>query len=367
MAETYGDEVPQRLREALAPGIDASDLGDVAAFRAYSDEFAREGSSLGDVIGAAHAAMAEVAALKPEFLINTGDLVLEGNNGSAEAVDRWFAFYQELHSKAIPRYDTIGNNEIAGSSNDTFPPSDPRYGKFFFRKYLGPTYFSFDRGPFHFVALDTHRLAPTEDDPEHWDFNRMEPDVARWLDADLAANRHRVLVVLNHEPFHFDEAWPFEPDAGQTSDDEGLFAKHGVRWVLSGHTHFNSFKPGNEITHITTGALSGFRWVLPASVHERGYRLFYARDRELFSGWKRTGEPLLSVSEGARLPGRVVIVLADADRPFAEIRVEHDGSALPVERWGAYFASFPVSSEHGKIVVTGLRAEGASERVTLEY
>jgi 3',5'-cyclic AMP phosphodiesterase CpdA len=366
LQRVYGEHVVDRLREAVRPWVDAGDLGDVAAFRAYSDEVRREGSPLGDVVGAARAAIAEVEGLGPDFVIQTGDLILEGNFATAEAVERWLRFYLSLASPDLERYDTIGNNEIAGSSNDAFPPSDPSYGKQPFRSHFGPTYYSFDRGAFHFVALDTHRFAPTADEPEHWDFNRMEPEVAAWLDADLAAHADRVLVVLNHEPFHFDPAWPFEGDPNQTAQDEGLFAKHGVAWVLTGHTHFNSFWPEDGVTHLTTGALSGLRWVLPASVHARGYRLFYARDGGLYSSWKATGEVVLARSQGAERPGEIVLVAADRSGPFATLALDRDGQRLPLERWGAYFARIPLAADGGPLVVTATRADGTSERLELD-
>jgi 3',5'-cyclic AMP phosphodiesterase CpdA len=363
--QTYADDVIDRLREAVSPRVDSSELGDVDALRAYQAEFARDESELGDVIRATRAAMAEVKALRPAFVISTGDLVLESNTGSAEAIERWFNFYRELTADGVDRYQTIGNNEIAGSENPDFSPTDPRYGKYFFEQHFGPTYYSFDRGPFHFVALDTHRFTPGDDGAETWDINRMEADVAAWLDADLAAHADRVLVVLNHEPFHFDDAWPFEQDSSQTADDEGLFEKHSVSWVLTGHTHFNSFKPG-EPAHITTGALSGQRWVLPPAVHERGYRLFYARDRRLFSGWKQTGQILLARSEGTRVPGQVVLVAADRAGPFPSLRVERGGTPLEVERWGDYFARVRVDGG-GTLVVTATRTDRSTERAEMGF
>jgi hypothetical protein len=358
LERVYGDDVTERFRAAVEPYVDTSDLEGVAAYQAYVAEFGREGSELGDVVAHTRAAFREVAGLRPEFILNTGDLVLESNQGSPDAIERWFRFYMDVSSGPIPRYDTIGNNEIAGSDNQDFGPDDSRYGKHFFRSFLGPTYYSFDRGPFHFVALDTHRRASAES--EDWDFNRMEPDVASWLAADLAAHVDRVLVVANHEPFHFDPAWPFEADPSQTVDDEGLLAKHGVSWTLTGHTHFKSFLPG-DITHITTGALSGLRWVLPPSVHPRGYRLLYARDRKLFTAWKPSGEPVLAVSEGSLLSDRVVLVIADRDGPFQSIEVSRDGESLAVERWGDYFASVAASGSGGALEVRASRADGSVE------
>ena len=184
----------------------------------------------------------------------------------------------------------------------------------------------------------------------------MPDDTRDWLEADLAAHSDRVLVVLNHEPFHFDPEWPFEPDPGQTADDEGLFGRYGVDYVLTGHVHFNSFQKQGSVTHITTGALSGFRWVLPPGVHERGYRLFLARDRQLHSAWKSTGQPVLGWSEGG---SQRIAVAADRDGPFASISVERDSEPIPVERLGLYFVRLPDDvGGRGALRIVGKRASG---------
>jgi len=345
LASTYTDGdtdvLVARLRDALSPyyeGDDLEDLWDISLYRAYRAEFIRPGSPLGNVAEAARTSLAEVAALDPTFVVHTGDLILEGNNGSAEAVERWFDFYAGLvGALPMPIYNTIGNNEIAGTRNANFGADDPRFGKRLFQRHFGPTWYSFDRGPFHFVALDTHRRTPDSEDPKAWSFRHMEADTQSWAEADLARHGDRVLVVLNHEPFHFDPSWPFG-DEGQSAHDEGLFDRHEVPFVLTGHSHWNSFMPRNGTTHITTGALSGLRWVLPASVHERGYRLFYARERTLHSAWKRTGEIVIALAEpGSPRDDEWILVVADESGPFEEIEVTLGAEVLALERWGDYF------------------------------
>jgi 3',5'-cyclic AMP phosphodiesterase CpdA len=371
LEEIYGDAHPDgvinRLREELAPFFDAGDLSDRATFRAYSDELARPGSELDQVTESARAAFAEVAAQKPSFVIATGDLVLEGNRATPEAMERWLVFYTELaNSTGLPFYNTIGNNEITGSQNRDMTPDHPAFGKAYFKRFFGPTYYSFDRGPFHFVALDTHRHMPLPPDrPRRHSFAHMPDAVYRWVEADLSAHAGSVLVVLNHEPFHFDPAWPFENNDSQRAVDLGVFERHDVRYVLTGHIHFNSFWPDSGTIHITTGALSGFRWGLPASVHPRGYRLFYTRDGELYSAWKQTGKPLIAIAQGPPRDGDVVLAFADATGPFQAVRVERAGVGLPLEPWGTSFARVPLEGTgEGALVVTATLVSG--ESLTLE-
>jgi hypothetical protein len=261
----------------------------------------------------------------------------------------------------MPVYDTIGNNEIAGIENDDFPPDDPRHGKYFFKKYFGLTHFSFDVGDFHFVALDTHRPDPDAGDPSEWSFNDMTPAIRDWADADLGSHTEEVLVVLNHEPFHWDPNWPIENRAG-VAQDEGLFAKHGVEYVLSGHTHWQSFMTIDGVHHLAAGALSGLRWVMPVALHERGYRLFYAKDRRLYSSWKHTGRPVVAAAEPPSSdPTTFVFVVADAAGPFETIEANSDGESLAIERWGDYFAAveLPRDATPPDIGVRAIRSDGS--------
>ena len=364
LKEGYGEDAIDRLRDVLRPIFNDGDLDnmwDISVYQAYSAEMSKEDSALGELNDIIQKALAEVVGFEPEFVINTGDLVLESNSASAEAVDRWFKYYLSITEPLQPTfYNTIGNNDIAGTERTDFTSDDPQFGKYFFNNYFGPTHYSFNYGDFHFVALDTHSPDPKEDNPDYWNFGKMEPDVSAWVKADLEAHQDQTLVVLNHEPFHFDPIWPFK-DNGTTSDDEGLFDEFGVDYVLSGHTHYRSYMEINNIHHITTGALSGLRWVLPANIHPRGYRFFYAKDRFLYSAWKPSGQPILALAEPQPVNRRLkVITAADATGAFDEVEIRYDGQPLQIERWGDYFfqITLPVG-EPDMVQVIATRADGS--------
>ncbi len=341
------DEVDAELRAAL-PGGDST-LSGGALLQAFLKEFGRPDSSLGAVADPIRSAFDEVFALDPSFVINTGDLLLESNNATPEAAARWFAYYHSLtRDRGVPVFDTIGNNEIVGSQNDDVSPTHPDFGTGLWRCLKGPTQFSWDWGGFHFVALDTHRPEATFLNDQAWAFGSMRDEVRSWLDDDLALHSGRTQVVLNHEPFLLDPEWPFD-DEDQLASDEGLFAKHDVAYVLSGHTHFNGRARAGATEHITTGALSGFRWLLPSSLHPRGYRLWYARSGRLHSAWKPTGESVLVLTEPAQSGERPIIAAADRNAPFASLAATQAGKSVPIERWGAYFARIDADPANGPI------------------
>jgi len=356
------EEVDAELRAALPAS--ASTLSGGALLRAFLKEFGRPGSSLGAVAEPIRAAFDEVFALDPSFIINTGDLVLESNEATPEAATRWFAYYHSLvRDRDVPVFDTIGNNEIVGSANDDVSPSHPDFGTGLWRRIQGPTHFSWDWGDFHFVALDTHRPEATFLNDQAWAFGSMRDDVRTWLDEDLALHPERTQVVLNHEPFLLDPDWPFD-DEDQLASDEGLFAKHGVAYVLSGHTHFNGRAKAGATEHVTTGALSGLRWLLPSSLHPRGYRLWYARNGRLHSAWKPTHQPVIALTEPARSGERPIIAASDRDAPFASLSATQAGKPVPIERWGAYFARIDADPANGPIHLT---ASSTSQRAGTEF
>lgn len=369
-------------RELAAHGVaGAGGLGDLAALSAWAAELDRPGSPLGRAGDQVRAALAEVAGLRPDFVVSTGDLVLEGNAAPPEVMERWLRFYRDATAATgIPFHHTIGNNELAGTARDDFPTDDPRFAKGAFRALFGPTWFSFDRGAFHFVALDTHAPRPGSRDPRDWSFTTLPEEERAWLDADLAQNRGRTVVVLNHEPLEADPRWKFA-GAVEPVDDGGLLAKHAVPYALTGHVHWNGFVRAGATAHITTGALSGLRWAAPASVSPRGYRLLWGTpDGRLFSAWKELGQPLLELVQPsgdsqrftnpepdptrvAAQEGRVPIVVAAADAlgPFASVTLHQDGKALAVERWGACFVA--ASAAPGELDLVAADASGRTLRV----
>jgi len=293
LVPNYADSIVPHLRAAL--GMDPasawrSDLWDTWA---YFDELLAPGSELGDAQDEIRASFAEIHALGPDFVINTGDIVFDSGKVPPAVSADWMAFYREVsEAGSTPVYNTIGNHELGLVEREEASSRDPLYGPGFFRHHFGPSTYSFDRGAFHFVALDTH-----SPDPEAggWRFNRMRPEVEAWLEAELAQHRDRVVVLLNHEPFFRDERWRGgeEFEANDRVGYAELLTRYGVDYTLTGHVHLPGSGTSGPTTHIANGALSGMHWVLPPEAAPRGYRLFYARGRELFGAFKRTGRPLL--------------------------------------------------------------------------
>jgi 3',5'-cyclic AMP phosphodiesterase CpdA len=379
------------LRRALSPYRDVSDLSDTGVYLAYRDEFRREGSEIGNVRGKIEGALDEIAALRPSFVLATGDLVLDANRASDQAVERRVAFYRSATaSMGVSVYSTIGNHDLRGVVSESTSERESDYGLGLFEATFGPTYYSFDRGAFHFVALDTHRPVPGEDDPRQWAWNRMRDEVKRWLRRDLEAHGDRVKVVLNHEPFFSDPSWPFDTEelAKYVADDEGIFEQQAVAYSLNGHVHFNGLERGEHTTYISVGSLFGMGWYLPPALFPRGYRIYYARGGQLYGAWKLVGEPLLGFiqpqgeeaihpasaalvdPEALAGPFDLVAVAADAEGPLKAVELELDGRPVPLERWGDYFVHAridpaPLQGKTATLTLSGRRENGETLRAEL--
>ncbi len=334
----WTDAVIPHLRAALQPYRPTGQSWDLLVPSRYFDELFRSGSELGRGEDALRASFEEIHALGPDFLVNTGDIVFDSNRVPAGVSEDWMSLYRDAAERpGRPVYPSIGNHELGRIEHADASPDDPMYGPGFFRHHFGTSVYSFDRGDFHFVALDTHSQASGGED-ETWRRNRMRPEVKAWLEADLARSSSRTVVLLNHEPFFEDPDWNMGDEFWEREvvDDEGVLERFGVDYTLTGHVHLPGIARTGTTTHISTGALSGMHWLLPPSVHPRGYRLVYAREGHLYTVWKRTGEPVLGLAE-ATDAAHVVAVAADRRGPFARVRLFLDGEPVAIERWGDYF------------------------------
>ncbi len=325
------DRIVDGLRSALRPYQAVDNLSNAAIVDAYFSEVFAPGSELGRVADAARDSMGEIAALRPAFVVSTGDLVAPDGRGSATAAQAWLRFYKEVtEATGIPFYNTLGASESTSRENGADGMVTEESGEQLFHDVYGPSHYSFDHANFHFVALDA--------------------DSREWLAADLLAHPNQVYVGLGQRPPH---ASP----------------RSALQYALTSHESHATAVSRNGTTTITTGSLAGGRWVLPAELHERGYRLFYARDGQLYHAWKPTGEPLVAFLEDTRvLARRGVFVGVAVDRygKFAELELLVDGEHVPFERWGDYFfrVSLPYPAE--RLVVSATSANGETTTADLE-
>jgi len=165
----------------------------------------------------------KVASEGPAFVINSGDLVLDGSQS-----DQWREFMDisEPWLAEVPLMPCLGNHDDGPGEGD-----GANYNKLFTlpRNSLTNTedLYSFDYGNVHFVALSTETF-------EGGDIKFG--DQADWLAQDLAASDRMWKVVYFHRPIYSSGGHGGD-EAGQNAAYIPVFDQYHVDLVLTGHDH----------------------------------------------------------------------------------------------------------------------------------
>lgn len=138
-------------------------------------------------------------ARTPSFALVSGDLIRDALRvGEAEASRLFELYARETGASSTPIWSAPGNHETFAIErhHSLVPKTHPLYGKGMYRKYLGPNYYSFNRGRVHFIALDT------VDNDDLWYYGNVDRAQLAWLEKDLAAvPKGTTVVTFNHIPF----------------------------------------------------------------------------------------------------------------------------------------------------------------------
>jgi N-acetyl-anhydromuramyl-L-alanine amidase AmpD/outer membrane protein assembly factor BamB/predicted phosphodiesterase len=164
-----------------------------------------------------------------DFLVATGDLV------NRASVDEEIETYAAVSERSVrPWMHCFGNHDSDRGTSGTL----------WYRRFLGPDYYSFDRGDVHFVVRNSVIA----------EYDVMD----RWIEEDIRLfGQGKTVVVFQHYP-------------PTTADQYEHFANLGARAVVSGHWHSNRIVPYEELLSINTptfmmGAIdvspSGFRLI----------------------------------------------------------------------------------------------------------
>ena len=189
-------------------------------------------------------AIEHVNRLEPAFLLVCGDLVQEpGNEEQAKA----YLEAAEKLKESIPLHDVAGNHDV---HRQPTPESLAWY-----EKHFGKPWYSFTHAGCLFLALESDVLNQPDGAPE------MAEQQMAWLRKtleDAAEKRFDHIFVFKHYPICL--AQVDEPDAyfnvpgPRRKELLGLFHKHGVTAVFSGHYHRNAYVEDGDIELITTSS-----------------------------------------------------------------------------------------------------------------
>lgn len=232
--------------------------------------------------------MAAVATQKPDVIFQGGDLVMDGldlDKGKVQA--EWDFALALLRSHCpFPVEHCIGNHDVwAWARRDRAQlENDPMYGKGWWLRLTGygSTYRSFDRGGWHFIFLDSIGHTPGPGYAAYLDHDQF-----RWLEVELAKTpADQPVCIVSHIPIlsiaaHFFDPHSLHPtgwhipghlmhcDARRLKD---LFVRHpNVKVALSGHLHMTCKVDYANVSHISSGAVSGAWWKGPMQETKPGF------------------------------------------------------------------------------------------------
>jgi len=191
----------------------------------------------------------EVERMRPDFVMNVGDMIEGYTADTMVLISEWNEYDSLLQGLSRPIYRTPGNHDITMDEMLEL-----------YRRYCGEPVYSFTRRGVHFIIMDNSRIEKVED------FDKEQLD---WLVDDLKKNQDVLYtMVFFHKPF-----WSKTLAYGKPDSLHDIFVKYGVDAVFSGHfhTYFSGLYDGIKYTAVgssggdtetgLTGIKFHFAWV----------------------------------------------------------------------------------------------------------
>ena len=224
-------------------------------------------------------AVDELIGYDAAFGVTLGDLVFD-DLGLFEPLN------QIISKIGVPWRHLIGNHDLDFSADDNIAARGA-----YFRHY-GPSYYSFEYGPAHFIVMDNIRFIIDGDNRYY------RPEVSEnhmiYLENELARlHKDKLLIILMHIPWD-DRGWNME----QRNRLAELLTSHtnvlslGAHW----HRHYHrfldedfGFSPQNPHHMVSVGAVCGAWW--------RGFADEYGIPHAVMSDGTPTGYGILKIAD----------------------------------------------------------------------
>lgn len=218
-----------------------------------------------------------VKDFKYDFVFLNGDM-FDYQTNQQQIIDHLLTPLGDLFSPATPFIYTRGNHETRGvfarNHYDYFENPDHRY------------YFSFTRGPVHFVVLDTGE--DKEDDHAEYGglaaFDAYREEQQRWLAKEIetpAFKKAPFRVVMMHIPPYHSGDWHGTTHCRELFNP--LFNKGKIDLLICGHTHRYGTYQADDATHhyplvIGGGPLESKRTIIKVHADNRELKLVMLKD-----------------------------------------------------------------------------------------
>lgn len=222
-------------------------------------------------------ALHHIQSLRPkvDFVINGGDAIMDALDADKQKTRIQFELYRSIlqQENSLPVNHCIGNHDVWGWFLKTDKPvDDPLYGKHWAVEALQmpARYYSFTKGKWHFIVLDSTQLNPAGGYIAY-----LDPEQLNWVKQELAQNREKYICFVSHIPILSICAGLFF-NRTETNGDlkiqrnlmhtdflslKQLFLENpNIRVCLSGHIHLQDEVDYLGVKYYCNGAISGNWW-----------------------------------------------------------------------------------------------------------
>ncbi len=228
-------------------------------------------------------------------------------------------YNKAVEQMGIPFFQCLGNHDM-----DYRQGGDETSDRTF-KKYYGPTYYSFNRGKAHYIVLDDVRYLGEE---RKYDGYITEEQLA-WMEKDLQHVPKDNLVIINaHIPIH-----------NSVKNNEAFYKilkSFTNVHVMSGHTHYNRNVIRDGVFEHNHGAVCGAWWTGPicSDGTPRGYGVYEVTGKQLKWYYKGTGldrEYQVSIDVERLIGNNRVIANVWNHDPEWKVECFLDGILTPME------------------------------------
>ncbi|MCF0049115.1 metallophosphoesterase [Dyadobacter sp. LJ53] len=207
---------------------------------------------------------------KVDMLLNGGDIVFDMNKENIASIDNQWQLVENIMKQecSLPVHYCLGNHDVWWYEDSKHLPL---YGKQYAlnRLQLSNSYYSFTRGGWKFIILDSTHL----DIDATWYIGKLGDAQFNWLQEELRNTSPATpVLIMSHIPIltallmiedNVVNRW--EMLGGDMHTDTAkiidLFYKHpNVKLCLSGHLHMRDKVVYNNVTYLCNGAVSGAWW-----------------------------------------------------------------------------------------------------------
>ncbi len=181
----------------------------------------------------------EASLLKPDFAIQVGDLIHGYTYDKNILRAEWKRYKGQISLMNAPYYPVPGNHDVVTDE------AEEVYIEEWGRDKL---YYSFDKGPAHFIVLDSW-YGEADDRIEEWQRNWLKDDLETYKTKFTADEfKRKSIFIFLHSPL-----WQY-PDDHEGRQDwykvQEILKEYPVKLVMGGHTHEHVWKNSEGIDYL---------------------------------------------------------------------------------------------------------------------